>query len=141
LFFFSSKRGRNEALSVFGFEVPLMSGTTLPKTPRTACGQEAHAVQFNSPRLLGQEGEDRDLFHDRIFARQRPVPPSYVSTPLSVRPPCKHCGHWLEHLTWEGTTCRITIIASAHPGRILCTNVFQEQSDMKRRTLISSLKE
>lgn len=69
MFFFSSKRGRNEAFTVF--EVPLVSGTTLPKMPRTASGQEAHAVQFKNLRLLSQDPEDLGLFHDRIFPGQR----------------------------------------------------------------------
>lgn len=138
---FSSKSGRNEAPSVFDFEVSLVSGTALPKMPRTSSSREAHAVQFNFCRLLSADQKDMSLFHERIFARQRPVPPSCVSPSLSARPPCKHRGHWLEHLLWAGTTCRITIVASAHPVRIQHTNIFQKQSNIRRHTLLSALKE
>lgn len=60
---------------------------------------------------------------------------------LCEHPPCKLCGPWLEHLIWAGTTYRATTVASAHPERIQCTNIFQEQSNIKRCTLICSLNE
>lgn len=60
--------GRNETVYVIGFEVPLKSGTTLQKMPGAASNQAQHT------ETISQDQVNMDLFHDRIFPIQRPVP-------------------------------------------------------------------